>query len=230
MTISKLYILGGGGGPGAYFQNGSQLKYLPGGGGGGGLVYKTDYLFDELSTSVVIGQGGEPGTRTPDSFSVGQNGSSSSFGSLEALGGGGGASYERGKDGGSGGGRGSKLSYGSTTRISQGFEIQSTSPSGGYGADGTNNISGSDDRGANGGSTPYANYFLNSIVSIVQITNYTNYGRGGNGGGPDAIDYPAQKADNSGQGGDGTPSIGTGGHQPTKGASGIVVIEYDTTQ
>jgi hypothetical protein len=108
VSFMDILLVGGGGSGGSYGG---------GGGGGGGVMFKTSYAVTSGATlDLTVGIGG---TAPTDASSIGVNGETTTFGTLNAPGGGGGGAGgenvgSNGKDGANGGGGGAPL-YGAAT-------------------------------------------------------------------------------------------------------------------
>jgi hypothetical protein len=191
-TINLLVIAGGGGGGGA---DGA-------GGGAGGLIYKEGYSVTPGDTyDITIGAGGAGGS------SAGYDGENSTFGSIEAWGGGGGGqslgAVGPGRPGGSGGG--SFKTAGAT-----GYYAHDDDPDT-YGTDG--------ERGEGGADKPKGGGAGSSGADGGQGLTFwgTEYCRGG---------WAANGGDNTGNGGNGKRYNGNG----YPGGSGIVIVAYPETK
>lgn len=238
MNLTVLIVAGGGGGGG-------------GGGGAGGLIYNQSYTSSGSST-VIVGVGGLGGaTNSKRGF----NGTNSSFGDLQAMGGGGGGAPDAaagapsplnefyGANGGSGGGNG-------------GYAAAETSMWGGNGTAGQGYAGGTyypDYRpmAGGGGSSQNGTRAVNTTITgsggngtLINITGTPTYYAGGGGGG--CYDASCAIAGKGGLGGGGNGSIGgtaTNGVNLTgsgggggrggaagrfggAGGTGIVIIQY----
>jgi len=219
VTSVEYLIVGGGGGGGAAYDTGSA------GGGGGGLVLTgTISVTPGTSYSIVIGAGGNGGNATTDGTYRqeynGEDGSSSSFSTITALGGGGGYKSRSANTTDSRDGLGG---YASNNNVA---------PTGGNGAG--NRIGGED--GGGGGGNSSAGGSSNSIPTISRtagaglISNISGsnvtYGAGGIGGRVDQSSKGLDASNNTGNGGQGASSVSfdykTGGN----GGSGIVILKY----
>ena len=230
---ARILVVGGGGAGGT-----SKTTTLGtgGGGGAGGFIEVTRKLEGGAYT-ITVGAGGPQYTGSDD-VSVGEDGQSSSFDEITALGGGGGGAQCAGNDGGSGGG-GSRASTASST------------PNGGGGEDGQGNNGGNGatakygagggGAGAVGGNTtstkgPGAGgKGLASDITGEELF-YAGGGGGGStsamkssggkgGGGAGAVGGNSAKA--AGDGEDGKGGGGGGGNDSYvggKGGDGIVVV------
>lgn len=236
--VEVLVVAGGGGGGGWYYA---------GGGGAGGVLYASSFGVSQgTGVTVTVGAGGaqQTGNAQP-----GNDGSTSSFGGLSAVGGGGGGGGyfggPAGRNGGSGGGGGRGSSYSGGLGISgqgnNGGNYNGWAGGGGgageAGATGANNAN----PGNGGDGLPYS------------ITGFSTYYGGGGAGAVDAnIDMPETVIPQGGLGGGGNgatytnlnTAAGTGvtntgggggggchaGANPTgaAGGSGIVIIRYLT--
>jgi hypothetical protein len=205
-----------------------------GGGGAGGLIYNTSYNATGNIT-VVIGTGGEGATTDGQ---TGTRGGNSSFGSLEANGGGSGGHGGDGGIGGSGGGAGYNTvnNGGVATPAGQGYaggdcdncnQAAGGYPGGGGGGAGGLGQNGSASVGGNGGIG--INYTINGSTvcyaggggaSGATPGNATCGGSGGstvNGANPSA----GTNGTGGGGGAGGSTKSGTGG-------SGVVIIRFLT--
>ena len=163
-SVAVLIVGGGGGGAG---------RDVSGGGGAGGLIFRPAYTVTPGSTlSVYVGAGGSGGVDTgsnPILDSTGENGESTTFGDLIALGGGGGGYYRKpGVSGGSGGGAGREAS----PNVG-GSSLQPLSESGGYGNAGGMGSGGSTNSHSGGGGGGAGEPGVNGVINQA--------GRGGHG-------------------------------------------------
>lgn len=163
-SVAVLIVGGGGGGAG---------RDVSGGGGAGGLIFRPAYTVTPGSAlSVYVGAGGSGGPdtgSTPTSDSTGENGESTTFGDLIALGGGGGGHYLKpGVSGGSGGGAGREAS----PNVG-GSSLQPLSESGGYGNAGGKGSGGSTTSHSGGGGGGAGEPGVNGVTNQA--------GRGGHG-------------------------------------------------
>ena len=217
VTSVEYLIVGGGGGGGAAYDTGSA------GGGGGGLVLTgTISVTPGTSYSIVIGAGGNGGDATTDGTYRqeynGEDGSSSSFSTIIALGGGGG--YRSRITNGSAGLGGSASNVNVAPTGGNGGDNRTVSLTGGGGGGGNLSAGGSSNSTPNFSRTGGA-----GLISNISGSNVT-YGAGGIGG-PYHQSYKGLNAsNNTGNGGQGASSVSfdykTGGN----GGSGIVILKY----
>jgi hypothetical protein len=219
VTSVEYLIVGGGGGGGAAYDTGS------GGGGGGGLVLTgTISVTPGTTYSIVVGAGGNGGDATTDGTYRqeynGEDGSSSSFSTIIALGGGGGYKSR------------SANSIDSRDGLGGYASNNNVAPTGGNGAG--SRVGG--ENGGGGGGNSSAGGSSNSIPTISRtagaglISNISGsnvtYGAGGVGGRVDQSYNGSDASDNTGNGGEGATSFSfdykTGGN----GGSGIVILKY----
>jgi hypothetical protein len=239
-AVEVLVVAGGGGGGGGDVGSG---------GGAGGLIYNSNFAVTPgTQLTVTIGDGG---AGSPTYNIDGSNGSPSVFGSLEAIGGGGGASWGSGtgQDGGSGGG-GVGGSAGGLGTAGQGFAGGTglSGPDypqgGGGGAGGVGQTPTIQTKAGDGGIGLYFSQFASvggypagwfaggggggqeaGTSGSNAIPGNGGLGGGGNGGRQvDAIIATAGSP-NTGGGGGGTDP-GTGG----AGGSGIIIVRYPGPQ
>jgi hypothetical protein len=228
VNVTVLVVAGGGGGS-------ADGGGMGGGGGAGGVIYNTSYFVAEGGNgiTVTVGQGG-----ASSQSGYANNGTNSSFGTLQALGGGAGGIYNdlAGSAGGSGGGGGQEAGSGGAGYAGQGNNggdgiNPNSAGAGGGGCGAAGSDSSADHNGGNGGAGCY--YTING-------TN-VSYGGGGGGaawgvgtegsggvggGGTGAHNNPSQDATN------GTDGLGGGGGGggPTEesgdGGNGVVIVRY----
>ncbi|MFA7364884.1 MAG: InlB B-repeat-containing protein [Patescibacteria group bacterium] len=234
--IDVLVVAGGGGG-------GSGGSSGGGGGGAGGLIYTSSHSVAPGNISIVVGAGGQGGTRSV-SPQYGLKGSASSFGAIVASGGGGGAYSGEGTvvlaSGGSGGGGagwetrnspGTGISgQGNNGGSGYGTNVNTTAGAGGGGGSSAVGVNGSSAVGGNGGSgSNYSTIFGTAYGASGLFAGggggagYTTSGTGSAGGGNGrygGIGYNATANTGSGGGGAG------GGFSGGNGGSGIVIIRY----
>jgi Concanavalin A-like lectin/glucanases superfamily len=227
-NIQLLLVAGGGGG-------GSNSNGNSGGGGGGAgeVAYYASYPVNAGTYTVVVGDGGVGGTTT--GTIDGADGSPSSFGTLQANGGGGGTSGNNGPayTGGSGGGcaRGFTGSGGASVKTAGGLgnagganaNLTNYSGAGGGGAGSAGTAA------STSGTTPIpGGSGYTSSISGASVT----YGSGGTGGARNGTYTPSAGTTNQGDGGDGAPGGGTAGSNALNGAnggSGIVIVSYSAS-
>jgi hypothetical protein len=195
--FADIVLAGGGGGGGN--------STLGGGGGAGGILIATDVYLPVGTITVVVGAGGAGGVVVD--VDGGTNGSSTRFGSLYAIGGGGGAGGNRykGQPGGSGGaGRNATAGSGTSGQGNDGYNGGGAAAGGGGGA-------GAAATNINGGAGT-----TTSIAGQFPTTTYTagNYALGGGGGGRDT------GTGGSGGGGGSTAGVGQNGGANTGGGGG----------
>ncbi len=240
-TNATVLVVAGGGGGGGSASN----DIAGGGGGAGGLIYNTSFNLTANNYTVIVGSGGAGAT----GYTLGANGTYSSFGTnLNATGGGGGSKYDvnasAGGSGGGGcaGGGGPYLGYWFGTGVTgQGYN-------GGNCSKGVTNGAGGGGAGGLGGNCLAATATTGAAGGIGREININgtlaNYSCGGGGGGKSTsgaggcsqagagADGDSGTAGTSGQantgsGGGGSyylTSIKNGGN----GGSGIVIITYLT--
>jgi len=241
-TVCDILVVAGGGGGG--YRHGA-------GGGAGGLIYMTGLNISTGTYSVVVGEGGRGGYNI-SSGKHGFKGVNSSFGTIEAIGGGGGVSHDQNagrQDGGSGGGGISTTSYGTGVPgqgNNGGISYQSGHPynwggGGGAGEAGGASTSSASGKGGDGRE-----------ISITGVPTYYAGGGGGGGhgpagerglgglggggdaGNPYAYSQPGGNGvSGTGGGGGGASTTSGGSGEGGAGGSGIVIIrwainEYDT--
>ena len=221
-NITVLVVAGGGGG-----GDDTDVGPYQGGGGAGGLIYNNSYILYSGNYPVIVGTGGGDGL----------NGLNSSFGQLEAKGGGAGGNNQggcgdgEGKDGGSGGGG----AFGGCVAGNPYL-----------GTDGVNNGT---RQGYHGGNN---NNVQNSAGGGGGASEVGEYGDGNNGGdGGDGLSYSINGtaitwAGGGGAGGSGSNGVGGaggggaynvagldgyggGGGGSANGGDGIVIIRYETS-
>jgi prepilin-type N-terminal cleavage/methylation domain-containing protein len=210
LTNVSVLIVGGGGGGGNDTSGGPG----EGGGGGGGQFLALSGQTINGSTTVTVGAGGPADT----------NGSSSSFGSNVAIGGGAGAHYgsvpKSGASGGGAanvGGTGASGTAGNNGGNGGSGGVCGGLPGGGGGAGGA---------GVTGGSCVGGQGGVGLSSAISGTTSW--YAGGGaaedlssqGGGGSNFGEIPSQNG--------GTPNTGGGGGSAGLGGSGIVIIQYTT--
>jgi hypothetical protein len=167
----EVLVVGGGGSGGN--RNTTNAN---GGGGGGGVIYDSAYAVTAQDYPITIGKGGA----AVSGISRGNNGGSSVFGTLTALGGGGGGStgVGAGLAGGSGGGGTNNYGGGSASQpggyANAGGTIGITWTGSGGGGAGSAGVAGANTSTGGNGGTGYTS-------SISGNTQY--YGGGGGGGG-----------------------------------------------
>jgi hypothetical protein len=239
------YLVVAGGGSGA-------SRTIGGGGGGGGLLNSTLAITPGTPYTVTVG-GGAAGATSVDT--PGARGTSSVFGSITAMGGGGGVgNYNSqpasgGKDGGSGGG-GSTASYAGGLGIYSGSSYLSQTRQGydggaGFGGAGNGQGGGGGGAGAVGGTGTSG--VAGSGGAGLYVSQFTNAGSpsgyyGGGGGG--SSEYVNGTGGGTGGGGipgagattgSGTANTGGGGaagrgsgtaQNGGSGGSGIVIVRY----
>ncbi|SOD18980.1 glycine-rich domain-containing protein [Pedobacter xixiisoli] len=208
VTSVNYLVVGGGGGGGAAYDAGAA-------GGGGGAHVLTGNLNVSAGTSVnvTIGIGGTGGTANrniPPYEYGGNNGGSSSFGSITANGGTGGQASRTQLNGfggavntgGNGGGNG----------VSGG----SVGGGGGGGGATSSGSTGNSSSGGNGGAGTSSS--LSGAATI--------YGNGGNGGRSFANSNGSTPTANTGNGGAGAGSASSSSLSGRNGADGIVIFTY----
>ncbi|MFA5126352.1 MAG: LamG domain-containing protein [archaeon] len=230
LDANVLIVAGGGGGG----------RWAAGGGGGGGVISTS--LEASGENTVVVGAGGAGATTE----NYGYDGSNSSFGLLEAIGGAGGGEAYWGcssRSGGSGAGGASQCNS-----VAGGSGTAEQGNNGGYGGPGTGSAGsgggggagavGADSSGGNGGNGGIG------FESDISGATYS-YGGGGGGGGDDGAGGGTGGtggADGGGNGGTGNTIAPTNGiansggggggdgvHLPAgggNGGSGIVIVRY----
>jgi prepilin-type N-terminal cleavage/methylation domain-containing protein len=230
---------GGGGGGGSTWANG-------GGGGAGGLISSSSYPVSSQNYTVTVGTGGTGGIGY--SPSTGQNGGSSVFNNLTAIGGAGAPGWTGSAPtvGGSGAGG---AGYTSTTNIATGGTTNQGN-SGGNGVNTASNVGngggggGAGGAGANSSGTSGGNGGAGLPYSISGSSVYYAGGGGGGSGtasgggsggstvggaGGSTTQNGYNGVDNTGSGGGGAGASGTGGaSNGGKGGSGIVIVRYPT--
>ena len=188
VTSIDLLLVGGGGGGGGEGQRSGG-----GGGGGGGITYVTNFnVVPEAIYNITIGQGGIGG----DSYSYGSDGGTTTFGSLQAVGGKGGHSSEGedkngdylGGDAGSGnttgnGGRGqyASLSDVPPTNGGDGYFLERKKQYFGGGGGGGNDYMGPVYGGLGGGGIGGHSSYANGISDYSAGNGQENTGGGGGG-------------------------------------------------
>ena len=231
-TLDLEYLIIGGGGSG-----GANL----GGGGGGGEFVEGSILGASGSYDIVVGAGGAAVTGNENTN--GNDGGTSTFNGISAIGGGGGGGQPfNGRNGGSGGGGAGNA----TTTGGTGTAPTGLGNNGGTGVGGDNNRGaggggGAGAVGANGSATTGggdggsgASWSINAIFYAGGggggAKNGTGAGAGGNGGGGAASDdsvtptngFPG--TDGLGGGGGGGPNVVSS--VSGKGGDGVVIIAY----
>lgn len=218
-------LLVAGGGAGGNRRNSSGWG-SQGGGGGGGVRRETIPVTPGELYTIKVGRGGEVylGDDLP-----GENGENSSFGDIEALGGGGGGSREHrdGADGGAGGG--SDLNgVGGSGEPGQGND---GGDSGDPGGTGENLAGGGGSGNTSSGGTGYAGgdgaehdgrYFCGGGAGGSDGSTQAEGGLGGGGKGGSSGSDPEDGEPGTGGGGGG--SRGNSSHHSGKGGSGRVEI------
>jgi hypothetical protein len=205
------YLVVGGGGSG-----GTGWDSTGAAGGGGGMVLTGTLPISSNSTyAISVGAGGAQSTNARGAYN-GNNGNSSSFGSVTALGG----------------------RFGYASRANSGVaqaggaaQIGSTSaPTGGSGGGGgTGGGGGGGASGAGGAGSSTAGGSSGAGLSISITDAAVTYGAGGSGGnGGSSTSTGASGGANTGKGGNG----GVGGNAASAsggvGGSGVVIIRYST--
>jgi hypothetical protein len=225
---ATVLVVGGGGGTGGC---GSNCAGNAGGGGAGGIIYNTTYNATG-NVIVIVGSGGAQDA-------AGQN---SSFGTLNARGGGDGGQYCNGAGtaGGSGGGGGQEsggAGAGTANQGNNGGAAWTTSHSGGGGG-GANGTGGTANALGGGIGGAGANYSITGVSTCYAgggagstHNSITNISIGGCGGGNGQGKLPngtaiAGTSGTNGTGGGG----GARGESKTGGigGNGIVIIRYQT--
>ncbi len=222
-NVSVLVVAGGGAGGGAGATNAG------GGGGAGGYLVNTTYFVSAQNYTVIVGEGGMHGTQT-----LGANGANSSFGTLNAGGGGRGgalAPNNHGVVGGSGGGGSADGGLKGAGIVGQGNDgSNATSTLGGCGGGASTSCAYGNSVGGNGtaNSINGTNMYYagggggdNYNGATIYIGGLGGGGRGGasdNKNGVDGVNGTGGGGGGGGNGGDG----GAGG-------SGIVIIRYLTS-
>ena len=229
LDVEYLVVAGGGG----------SAKFRSGGGGAGGLLHGYTTLTTSVGTyPIVIGGGGTHNASSV--YTIGSNGSNTTFNDLEAIGGGAGSYYIGWASSGGSGGGNSHYCCGipiATGVPGQGHDgglgrwwAQSSAGGGGAGEAGYIAGNAGQKAGKGGDGLPF------------NIEGYTKYYAGGGAGGThrynDASTWSLDNVGGLGGGGDsGQPSLvpnsggGSGGSThwnslPSNGSSGIVVIRY----
>ena len=229
LDVEYLVVAGGGG----------SAKFRSGGGGAGGLLHGYTTLTTSVGTyPIVIGGGGTHNASSV--YTIGSNGSNTTFNDLEAIGGGAGSYYIGWASSGGSGGGNSHYCCGIPIAIGvpgQGHDGglgrwwgQSSAGGGGAGEAGYIAGNAGQKAGKGGDGLPF------------NIEGYTKYYAGGGAGGThrynDASTWSLDNVGGLGGGGDsGQPSPvpnsggGSGGSThwnslPSNGSSGIVVIRY----
>jgi hypothetical protein len=221
------YLIVGGGGSGS-----------GGGGGAGGLIYGTSYAVSPgVSYTITVGAGG---TAPGNMAGYGQNGGSSSFNSIIAVGGGRGSTDPGVGDAGGSGGGGFKANAGGDADYlspRQGYDggsgrINTYGWGGGGGGSGSVGSNAAANAGNGGDGT--SNSITGSAVTYaggggggVDARGGGGPGSGGSGGGGNGASGGSAGSGTNGLGGGGggagyNPGYGT----PGNGGSGIVIIKY----
>ena len=222
--IIEYLVVGGGGGGGD----------APGGGGGAGQVIQGSVLLSTGSYPIVIGTGGTGGTGQAY-VGNGNDGTSTTFNGLTAIGGGGGGNYyvPPGRNGGSGGGGGGYGGVGGTGLAGYNGGNGASSSGGGGGGGGAGGVGGTatTNNGGNGGAGviwgPYSvgggggGAALNSSSAGGSATH-----GGGAGGKAHSVDGYNATANTGGGGGGGGGNNTTDGYGGGQGGSGVVIIRY----
>jgi hypothetical protein len=220
--VDVLVVAGGGSGGTA----------VSGGGGGGGVVFTSSLFLTAGTYPIIVGGGG---VASPGTTAIGNNGQTSSFANIIALGGGGGATQGgNARNGGNGGGGsnyggGGTFGTGSTGQGNSGFNPSSAgyaNTGGGGGGGGAGQPGGtSQNQGGAGFETTITGeykYFGAGGGGGVSNTTY----RGGFDGGGDGGGNGANGIDYTGGGGGGSYAYNVRGGS---GGSGSVIISYSTT-
>jgi hypothetical protein len=243
-TIEVLVVAGGGSGADGVFA-GAGVGSAAGGGGAGGLIYNSSYpITAGTSYNVTVGLGGLSIT--------GENGGNSTFGTLNALGGGKGgnlsngqAQAHRGGTGGSGGGSSggnSAVNASTPSPVPGGLNYSTQGFKGGNGSTGSGNIpaggggGGCGGPGFNGTGNP-GNGGNGSSGCLYNLTGTpTNYSAGGGGVGwntglAGTAGVNGGNGNSSGMGRPGVNGTGSGGGGGDatgggRGGDGIVIIRY----
>lgn len=209
---SVTYLVVGGGGSG-----GTGWDSVGAGGGGGGMVLAGTYrLSPNLSYSITVGAGGIQSTNAR-SGNNGFAGGASSFGQLNALGGGLGFTA-RGSNGTIQAG-GSKQNSSIAAAIGGSGGYSGGAGGGGGGGASANGSNGSGASAGSGGAG-----ISNSITDSA-----VTYGAGGAGGVGSTTATGASGAANTGNGGAGGSGGGAASASGGVGGSGVVMIRYSTT-
>ena len=241
---AEVLIVGGGGAGGPAYGSAG------GGGGGGGVVHTNLFLVAGVSYPVVVGAGG-----IASSTEVLRDGGTSTFCSIDAVGGGGGGRYSAGRDGGSGGGGSGRSGYeyiGGKGIDFQGHDGGTTpeeaayaSGGGGAGEAGLPGV-GAVNKGAPGAGgdgvesfiTGESVYYGGGGAGGASGTVNSSFmpapakGGGGVGGYTKGIDNSAVAGtpgvDGLGGGGGGGGNFGniTAGREAANGGSGVVIVRY----
>jgi len=216
VTTVEYLVVGGGGGGGAAYDTGSA------GGGGGGLALVGSISVSPGTTySVVVGNGGAGGAgisygsyRGEES---GDDGESSIFSTVVALGGGGG--YR--------------------SRVANGFPGRGGTAANGLIAPSGGNGAGSRDDGEDGGggggnttaggssnTTPAISRTAGAGLTTNITGTATTYGAGGIGGRLDQSYNGANASNKTGNGGGGASTLSSDYKSGGNGGSGIVILKY----
>jgi hypothetical protein len=200
--LENVLLVGGGGGGGGEGQRSGG-----GGGGGGGILSITNYIVVPGNViSAVIGSGGKGG----GNYAYGQDGGSTTFGLLKALGGKGGHSSTGGDLAGGLAGQGNSTGLGGQGQYSTvssavngggGFNYSITSENFGGGGGGGNDFKGVTVGGIGGGGAGGHSSYANNIPATLAKAGTINTGGGGGG---------AARDQNTG----------------ASGGSGIIIIQY----
>jgi hypothetical protein len=233
-------LIVGGGGSGGNGDSGTNDG--AGGGGAGEVIHKTISVNPSDIITISVGSGG---VSSNSSASTGTNGSNSSFGEFNALGGGsGGGASNNGNDGASGGGSGGASSTGGEPTSSSGYaggfsNTRSGAGGGGAGEEGQNAVN-SNTAGDGGNGIYKGDIFTDEFGDdgwfgggggggTADGGPRSEGGKGGGGkGGQDRGLNPQKGMKNTGGGGGGGTdeyadySSGAG----KNGGSGIVIIKY----
>jgi len=229
-AVDVLVVAGGGAGGGGAFDG-----KAGGGGGGGGLLTASNFAINQLSYSIIIGDGGV--WSASYSHTSQQNGQTSSAFGLTAVGGGTGADFQSagsanaGADGGSGGGGSGMYNprvataggLGQVGQGNNGAAGQAWRAGTGYrgGGGGGASTSGSLLNGGDGSQWLDGNYYAGGGGAGFLAEGGSYIGQGGLGGGGDG---KSTNPETTGQ--SGTLNTGGGGGAGHSGGSGIVVIRY----
>ena len=208
LTRSVEYlIVGGGGGSGPGYNNGG------GGGGGAGVVLSGSIAVrGDQRYTIIVGDGGAAGTVTDPVEVSGGTGQTSSFGTLQAVGGSGGFG-SRIQTGGSGAGGAI------ATATSGGGSGRGGGASGGGGGGGGNGSAGGNKSGATAGTGGSG---ISSSISGSAVT----YGAGGAGATGNFTSTGVAGTANTGNGAKGGGGASGQQGQGAKGGSGIVILRF----
>jgi filamentous hemagglutinin family protein len=244
LDVQVLIVAGGGAGGG---------RAWAGGGGGGGVIYGNTAL-SLGTTAITVGNGG---SGEINSTGLGNNGGSSQFGTVTAIGGGGGSGYGWGNDsvsasgaaGGSGGGAGEDNIAGqmqggaaSTQTVPSGWTAYGNPGGTGSNSGGVQAGAGGGGAGSAGGGTSVYRSPGNGGSGIAFDISGSSRTYGGGGGGATCGHCGTQGSGGSGGGGaggdatgvSGTAGLGGGGGgsqgaSNASGGSGVVVVTYAGT-